>query len=208
MFVARKHPKVPDFFETEHLLLRAPQPGDGKAVNDAIRESIDELRPWMHWARTAQSVAETETWVREAALRFRNHEDLPMLIFRKSDGLYVGGSGLHNIDWEVPCFETGYWIRTSLRGQGLITEAVHGITIFAFGELDGIRARNPLRRAQRAQRRCCPARRVHAGSTPAFQLARARWQPARYADLRALKRGPRTLEDDLLGHPQICLETV
>ena len=60
MLVARKHPVVPDHFETERLLIRAPQPGDGPAINAAVVESIDDLRPWMPWAQTTQSVAEQE----------------------------------------------------------------------------------------------------------------------------------------------------
>src|SRR5215475_8757445 len=84
MLVAKKRPHVPDQFETERLIIRAPQPGDGKAINDAIRESLDDLRPWMPWARIVPSVAESETFAREAALRFRNREDLPLHLFRKS----------------------------------------------------------------------------------------------------------------------------
>lgn len=157
MYVSRKHPPIPDHLETERLLIRAPQPGDGRAINDAIRESIEELRPWMPWARVVPSVAESETFAREAALRFRNHEDLPLLLFRKSDGLYVGGSGMHNINWNVPRFEIGYWLRTSLHGQGYMTEAVNGITAMAFDTLEAVRveircdARN-LRSAAVAER--------------------------------------------------------
>lgn len=139
MITSKKRPSVPEQFETERLLLRVPQPGDGKAVNDAIRESIDELRPWMPWAKVVPSVAESETFVREAALRFRNHEDLPLLLFRKSDMLYIGGSGMHNIDWDVPRFEIGYWLRTSLTGQGYMTEAVNGVTALAFDQLEAVR---------------------------------------------------------------------
>jgi RimJ/RimL family protein N-acetyltransferase len=139
MYVSRKHPPVPDSLETERLLIRAPLPGDGRVVNDAIRESINELRPWMPWARVVPSVAESETFVREAALRFRNHEDLPLLLFRKSDELYIGGSGMHNIVWEVPRFEIGYWLRTSLYGQGYMTEAVNGIAAMAFDKLGAVR---------------------------------------------------------------------
>ena len=139
MFVTKKRPTVPEQFETERLIIRIPQPGDGKAMNDAIRESIDDLRPWMPWARVVPSVAESETFVRESALRFRNHEDLPLSLFRKSDGLYVGNSGMHNIAWDVPRFEIGYWVRTSLSGQGYITEAVNGIADMAFNKLNAVR---------------------------------------------------------------------
>jgi RimJ/RimL family protein N-acetyltransferase len=125
----------PDHFETERLLLRAPRPGDGQPLNDAICESIDNLRPWMHWAQTLQTVEQTETIVRQAAARFYLREELRLHLFRKSDGLLVGSSGMHHIDWLVPRFEIGYWVRASLEGQGYVTEAVNGITHFAFETL-------------------------------------------------------------------------
>lgn len=129
----------PDLFETERLIIRTPRIGDGQAVNDAVRESHENLKPWMPWATTIQAVEETEERVRQGAVRWILREDLWMLLFRKSDGLYVGGSGLHRIDWSVPAFEIGYWVRTSLEGKGYISEAVTGITNFGFGVLGGER---------------------------------------------------------------------
>jgi RimJ/RimL family protein N-acetyltransferase len=122
----------PDSFETERLIIRAPRAGDGTAVNDAVRESHEHLKPWMPWAQTIPEVEETEEFLRHRAVRWILREDLGMLLFRKSDGLYVGGSGLHRIDWSVPAFEIGYWVRASLEGQGYIIEAVKGITNFGF----------------------------------------------------------------------------
>jgi len=125
-------PDFPDHFETERLLLRAPRAGDGAVVNAAIQESFEELHRWMDWARHIPSIAESETHSREAAARFRAREELALWLFRKSDGMFVGASGLHSIDWSVPRFEIGYWLRTSLVGQGYMTEAVRGITRFTF----------------------------------------------------------------------------
>ena len=36
----------PDAIETERLLIRAPRPGDGAALNAATIASLDHLRPW------------------------------------------------------------------------------------------------------------------------------------------------------------------
>ncbi len=58
-----------------------------------------------------------------------------MILSHRESGTLVGSSGLHRIDWEVPKFEIGYWYRTSFAGQGYVTEAVRGITKFAFEEL-------------------------------------------------------------------------
>lgn len=134
----------PDQFETERLIIRAPRAGDGPAVNAGVRESINELRPWMPWAQTLPAVEETEAHLRGAAARFLQREDLPLTMWLKSDGRYIGSSGMHRIDWSVPCMEIGYWLRTSLSGQGYMTEAVIGITRFAFEYLG----------AQRIEIRC------------------------------------------------------
>lgn len=134
----------PNQFETDRLLLRAPRSGDGKAVNDAILESVETLRPWMPWVHPVPTVTDTEIHSRRMAARFITRDDLSLYLFRKSDGLFVGGSGLHRIDWSVPRFEIGYWVRASLEGQGYITEAVNGITRFAFETLG----------AQRVEIRC------------------------------------------------------
>jgi ribosomal-protein-serine acetyltransferase len=53
------------------------------------------------------------------------------LLLLKGTNTLVGSSGLHDIDWAVPRFEIGYWVRTRYEGQGYITEAVLGITDFA-----------------------------------------------------------------------------
>ncbi len=129
----------PDHFETERLIIRAPRPGDGPTVNEAILESLDNLRPWMPWAQREPSVQDTEAHLRRAAAKFQARKDLGLLLYRKSDGLFVGGSGLHRIDWSVPRFSIGYWVRSSLEGQGYITEAVKGITAFAFEVLGAAR---------------------------------------------------------------------
>lgn len=57
-------------------------------------------------------------------------------LFLKGTGTLVGSSGLHRMDWTVPKFEIGYWCRSRFTGKGYITEAVCGISAFAFEALD------------------------------------------------------------------------
>lgn len=129
----------PDYFETERLLLRAPRHGDGEKLAEATRESYSELKRWMPWAVPDQTVEDAEVYVRRMAAKFMTREDLVLFMFRKADGVFLGGSGLHRIDWEVPCFEIGYWLRTTAHGKGYMTEAVLGITRFAFETLEAER---------------------------------------------------------------------
>ncbi|WP_430788278.1 GNAT family N-acetyltransferase [Virgibacillus flavescens] len=122
-------------FETERLLLRMPMPGDGKAVHEAIKASINELKPWMGFAQNEQTEEETEINTRESRISFLKRDKLRMLIFLKETNQFVGSSGLHNIDWDVRKFEIGYWCDTRLSGKGYMTEAVAGLTAFTFNEL-------------------------------------------------------------------------
>jgi RimJ/RimL family protein N-acetyltransferase len=125
----------PACFESERLLLRAPCAGDGEATYAAVMESMAELRPWLPWASDAITAETQEAVMRRAHADFMARTDLMLLIFLKSSGALLGGSGLHNIDWRVPRFEIGYWLRTSYIGQGLMTEAASAIAAFAFDTL-------------------------------------------------------------------------
>ncbi|QWU18261.1 GNAT family N-acetyltransferase [Paenibacillus sophorae] len=125
----------PESLETDRLLIRAPLWGDGAAMNEAIIESLEELRPWMPFARKAPTMEESEAFARQTRLDFLKRSDLHLRIFNNLTGEFIGCSGLHRIDWDIRSFEIGYWIRTSCAGNGYITEAVKGITDFAIREL-------------------------------------------------------------------------
>lgn len=127
--------EFPDRFESERLLIRLPLPGDGAEVHAAITESLDELRPWMPWAQLEQTIDDVEVNVRQARADFLARRDLRLHLYLREDGTFVGSSGLHRIDWEVPRFEIGYWVRTPMAGQGFATEATRRIADFAFDDL-------------------------------------------------------------------------
>jgi len=130
---------VPERIETERLLLRRPQPGDGPALNAAVCESLAELRPWLPWAQTAPGRDESELQCRRMHARFALREDLAFFVFERDadsgEGALLGGSGLHHIDWVVPRFEIGYWRRGGFGGRGLMVEAVRSLNRVAFDRL-------------------------------------------------------------------------
>jgi RimJ/RimL family protein N-acetyltransferase len=129
----------PDQFETDRLLIRAPRPGDGVAIDEAVRETLEALRLWMDWALPEPSVEISEAFARRGADDFAARVDLPMLLWLKDGQTLVGSSGLRPHDWMVPRFEIGYWCRARFEGQGYISEAVRGISQFAFERLSARR---------------------------------------------------------------------
>lgn len=127
---------IPDQIETERLILRVPRAGDGAVIYEGVVETLDSLRRWMPWALPEPAVDYYETYVRNSAVAFLRRESMPLLMFRKSDGLYLGGHGLTDrLDWSVPRFEIGYWVRASAEGQGYVTEATRAVTDFCFTTL-------------------------------------------------------------------------
>jgi RimJ/RimL family protein N-acetyltransferase len=62
-----------------------------------------------------------------------------VFFIRKSDGALVGGSGVHDADWDIPSFEIGYWGHSCFAGQGLITEGVAALSEYALESLKASR---------------------------------------------------------------------
>jgi len=127
-------PRVPKTMETERLLLRAMHPKNAQAVHAGVQESMAALSRWMPWARPDETVEDTRRHLREANTHFTQHEEFSFTLWRKADEEFMGCAGIHRIDWAVPRFEIGYWLRTCMEGQGYITEVVKHFTTFLFDE--------------------------------------------------------------------------
>lgn len=130
---------LPIPISTARLLIRPPGAGDGKACNEAIIESFSELNTWMPWAREQPTIDESEAFARQASADWITRKELLLWIYDKDSGEFIGASGFRNIDWTVPCFEIGYWLRNNKTGQGLMTEAVSALTTYAFEILKAVR---------------------------------------------------------------------
>lgn len=125
--------------ESERLIIRVPRSGDGAIANEAIIESFESLAPWLAWVTPPPDVATTEEGCRRARERFSNNEDLTVYFFLKETGELIGGSGLHDPNWELRHFEIGYWGRTRFSGTGLMTEGVKALAEHALSDLKATR---------------------------------------------------------------------
>ena len=134
---------VPTRIDTPRLILRCPTSADAAAQNEAVCESLADLRPYMPWAQAAPTLAQSEAECRRMHAKYLLREDLVMFMFERLDdgreGDLVGGTGLHRIDWAQRNFEIGYWCRTSRQRQGYVAEAVQALTRLAFDRLEARR---------------------------------------------------------------------
>ncbi|MCM2989907.1 GNAT family N-acetyltransferase [Bacillus safensis] len=127
---------IPLQLETERLILRAPyQTGDGKIVNQAIRDSFSELKAWLPFAQKLPTVEETEINLINAHINFLKRESFRFLIFDKNSNHFIGVTSLQRIDWTIPKCEIGYWVNTKFSGNGYMTEAVKKLTNFGLKDI-------------------------------------------------------------------------
>lgn len=125
----------PDTFDTDRLTIRAARFEDAQEIVDAVNESLADLRPWMSWASHPTTLEFQQARLRRNMAEWITRENLLLQLYLKGTSTFVGGSGLHRMDWAAGNFEIGYWCRSKFAGQGYITEAVNGITDFAFTHL-------------------------------------------------------------------------
>ena len=131
--------RVPTRFETARLQIRAPRVSDAPAHHQAVTESFNELQPWMGWAKTLPTAQDSKALLRRMAGKFTLRETLMFIMTDYTTELYIGEVFLMNPKWDVPSFEIGYWVRTSMTGQGYMTEALTGVTEYAFKYLKAMR---------------------------------------------------------------------
>lgn len=125
---------LPDGLRTRRLVIRAYQPGDARALFEAIDRSRASLLPWLPWAATQhlnsqQSAESIDLFRRVAAERPMRPEHNAVFgfvlgIFRADDGALVGGTGFNRIVHDSADAELGYWLAADARGRGYCTEAV------------------------------------------------------------------------------------
>jgi ribosomal-protein-serine acetyltransferase len=149
---------LPEAVTTERLVLRAPAPGDGPALNEAVHETWDALHRWMPWAQERPTQAASEELVRTFRANFMLRTDLPIFMFLADGRTLVGCTGLTRMSWSVPRFETGYWVRRSCEGQGYASEGVRALSRLALTALGArrieIRCSHRNERSQRVALRC------------------------------------------------------
>jgi len=123
--------KLPEYLESEHLLIKVSEKGQGQIFHNALCESHAQLKQWLAWVNPLPTPEACENLCQSARSKFLMQEDYIVFLFLKKNNALIGGSGLHNIDWNARQFEVGYWGRTSHLGQGLITEGVTTLVHFA-----------------------------------------------------------------------------
>lgn len=158
---------IPTQFETDRLLLRSYQPGDGKwyyAVSLRNREHLARYETG-NALNTLRDEAEAETVICDFVSRWLARECFFLGAFDKATGEFVAQIYIGVVNWDVPEFELGYVADVDHEGQGYVTEAARGALRFIFNQLCAHRVRlecdDTNTRSYRVAERCGFVREGH-----------------------------------------------
>ena len=70
---------------------------DAADVAEAVLSSVAHLQPWMVWAHAAYSLEDSRTWLETQVASFEQRTAFEFAIV-STDGRYLGGCGLNQID--------------------------------------------------------------------------------------------------------------
>ena len=128
-----------DELRSERITVRPYRESDAEALQEAVDESREYIRPWLPFADAHQTVEESRDWIIQQEALWLLREDMIVGLWENATGRFLGGSGLHIHDWRSRYFEIGYWLRPSAAGHGYMTEAVQLLTDYAFDHLEANR---------------------------------------------------------------------
>jgi [ribosomal protein S5]-alanine N-acetyltransferase len=121
----------------EGVVLRTPQMTDYPEWAALREASRDFLTPWEPtWPADDLTRSAFRRRIRRYSEDIRTDQGYAFLVFRKSDGVLVGGLTLANIRRGVAqAGSLGYWMGLQYVRQGYMTAAVHAIIPFALEKL-------------------------------------------------------------------------
>ncbi len=127
---------IPETIQTKHTTVRRYKRGDGAAIY-ALAErnnNRDHLKGIADDIAELKSVDEAEVKARKHRAEWAKRDRFVAGVWERD--LYIGEIWIEPENWEVPCFELGWFIGKGYEGKGLVHEAAEACIGFIFDELD------------------------------------------------------------------------
>ncbi len=96
---------------------------DATRLYQAARQSIAEVFPWLPWCHPDYSLEEGRTWIEGTVQAWRDDTRFDFTMNDPTDGAFIGGCGLNDINRVNQTANLGYWVRTGWTGRGVATAA-------------------------------------------------------------------------------------
>ena len=135
------------------VLVRPYQPDDVPLLYEAVRESINEVAPWLPWCHQDYAIEESRGWIETRAEARAQGTEYDFVMIDPTRGQLLGGCGINALNRANRFANLGYWVRTSRTRRGLATAAARCVAAFGFRELGLIRIELVVATANTASQR-------------------------------------------------------
>jgi RimJ/RimL family protein N-acetyltransferase len=115
----------PERIDASFVVLRRVCVEDAEAVAEAVRQSLDHLRPWMAWA-TPEAATEKAQRKRIAEEAWNAETEFAYVMLTQDEHIVVGGCGLGMA--YTGHLAIGYWVHVNHIGRGYATAAAKALT--------------------------------------------------------------------------------
>lgn len=144
---------------TERTVFRRCREGEGAAFYQLFQRNHVRLKDYF-WNLSGRvgSASDCEFWVREQLAAWLRHEAYFFGIWDKDTAELIGFISLVNVDWQLPRAEVQFFIDQQHAQQGIMTEVLQRLVVFAFEQLQlqklAIRTSMEYYPPQRLARKC------------------------------------------------------
>jgi RimJ/RimL family protein N-acetyltransferase len=104
------------------------------AVDEAVRESAEQLRTTVPWWRPDATVADQEAWASFTRDAWENGTLYAFVILDR-EGTLLGACSLEGVDRRRSSANLSYWVRTSATGRGVARTAARLLAGWGVGPL-------------------------------------------------------------------------
>lgn len=117
------------------IILRPHEPEDIDPLLEAVRESVDELSPWLPWCHADITRRELAAFVDASRAGWKDQSQYQFLISDARSQAVLGGISLAHVVKSNRLANMGYWVRTAATRRGIASEAARLVAEFAFNQL-------------------------------------------------------------------------
>lgn len=112
--------------------IRPYRADDVDRLYEAVRESVDELAPWLPWCHDEYSREESVEWISTRPEAWETGEAYSFAVVDVSDNTFLGGCGINQVNRRHQFANLGYWVRSRCTGAGVATRAARLGATFGF----------------------------------------------------------------------------
>lgn len=117
-------------------MLRPFRRRDTDALLEGVHDSLSELARWLPWAHRRYGRSDAVRFIRDSVAAWSEGRAFDFTIRGRDDGAtHLGNVSVWHTSRRERAGEIGYWVRSTVTGRGIATEASGRVLQMAFEEL-------------------------------------------------------------------------